>query len=887
MERMIGSTIGPYEIVSLIGAGGMGQVYRARDLRLDRHVAIKIISAEAIGNPDRQRRFMQEARSASALNHPNILSVYDIGTENEMQYIVSEFVEGETLRKILFRGPVTLRKFLDIATQIAFGLSAAHEAGIVHRDLKPENVMMTPDGRLKLLDFGLSKMAVPKTGGESDVTKSAFYSDPRIIMGTAAYMSPEQARGEEVDFRSDQFSFGLILYEMATGRVAFDRESAVQILSAIITDEPEPIASLNPKLPASLRWQIERCLSKERRDRYGATIDLYHQLRDFRTHLSETSGIVTGPRVTKVSSRMLQRRLIQIAAVAMIFVLGFIAAWLFAPQNGPDPASYRFTPVQTSGADASWSPDGKSIAYAADVNGVSQIFTRSLERLVPVQLTNTKTNCMQPFWSPDGTRIYYTGWREQRNSLSDLWIVSVAGGSPVLVQKGVVASSISPDGKTLLSLRNSEKDQFLVLSKSSPFNSKPEPFRNPNFDQKKIISGKLQFSHDGKKVAAIFEVYDSGLEFWLIDFHSGQAKQIFKSKSDYIDSISWMPDNRHAVASGSLFHPERTQQVHLWFLDLNRESATSLTSGINWEVSPAVDPQGKRILFSVTDLQHDIVQIPLDGGPMRNLIATKQVEMAPSWSPNGKYLIYESRKTGKSVIWMHNAEEGWERPVVTTDDFHDNATYFFSRPAFSPDGQRIAYHRDTKAGESSIWISPLAGGTPLQVYKEARRQFCPSWSPDGNWIFYVYLKGTYGIAKVRVDGSAPPIDLVGVDMYYPPYPSPDGKLVLYQTSKGLHTMSSDGKNQQLISTGLWHSSGWSKDGTKLFGVKQSNERHLLVVEVTLADHSERIISDLGPAPLIVSNTPMIGFSLASDGKSFVTSRFTSSSELWMLENFQR
>jgi len=611
MERLTGSTIGPYEIVDLIGAGGMGKVYRARDPRLERHVALKIISPEAIGNPHRQRRFVQEARSASALNHPNILVVYDIGTESGMQYIVSELVEGENLRKILDRGrPMPLRKFLDIATQIAAGLAAAHEAGIIHRDIKPENVMITSDNRVKLLDFGLAKAVIPETGGEADATKSAFITRAGVIMGTASYMSPEQARGEEVDFRTDQFSFGLVLYEMATGKTAFQRESTVQTLSAIITDEPEPIALLNAKLPNAIRWQIERCLSKDRKERYGATIDLYHELRDFRNHLSETSSIETARRTGSIVSRGLRRRLVQIAAVGLIFLGGILTALLFAPQSGPNPASYRFTPVETSGSESDWSPDGKSIVYAADVNGVTQIFTRNFETLVPVQLTHAKTNCVQPFWSPDGTRIYYTEWREQHTSRSDLWIVSIAGGSPVLVQKGILTASISPDGKTLLSLRNSEKDQFFILSKSSPVTAQPEPYGNPILDKKKIVTGRLQFSPDGKKVAAILDVYGTGAEFWLIDYFSGQAKQIFKSNTDYIESLSWMPDNRHAVASGSMFQSQRTEP-HLWLLDIDREKATNLTSGINIEASPAVDPHGKRILFSITEAQHDIVEIPL------------------------------------------------------------------------------------------------------------------------------------------------------------------------------------------------------------------------------------------------------------------------------------
>ncbi len=884
MEKLVGSSIGPYEILGPIGAGGMGEVYRARDPRLERNVALKIVSAEAIGDPERQRRFVQEARSASALNHPNILSVYDIGTQSGMQYIVSELIEGESLRKILENGPVPLRKYLDIATQTAAGLAAAHEAGIVHRDLKPENIMITRDNRVKILDFGLAKNVIPQTGGEEEHTKSALITGAGMVLGTAAYMSPEQARGEEVDFRSDQFSFGSILYEMAGGKKAFQRESMVQTLSAIITDEPEPLAPLNAKLPAALRWQIERCLTKDRRERYGATIDLYHELRDFRDHLSEGSA-ETGIQSAVPLQRNLRRRPLQIAILAAIFVVGVLASSFFAPKSGPDAALYRFTPVQSSAIAGAWSPDGKSIAYAGEVNGVTQIFTRSLEAYVPVQLTQSKTNCVAPFWSPDGTRIYYLSWGKTHGSPSDLWSVGIAGGSPTLLHKGVSSATISPDGKILFSLAHSEKGLYLVVSVSSPVGAKPKPLNDASLNSRRIDEGSLYFSPDGKRVGAILGIEGSGLQFWLIDHPSGKAKQILKSNPGYIVFMSWMPDSRRVVASGSGLRGGIPSTPNLWLLDTETEKATNLTAGIMQEVWPAVDPQGKRILFSSAEGQHDIVAIPLDGSPVRNLITTKQSEMAPSWSPSGKHLIYESRKTGPSLIWLKSVEEGWERPAVKPDDFADKATTFFSRPSFSPDGKRIAFHRNSTTGRTQAWISTVAGGTPIQIYKEDRQQFCPSWSADGNWIYYLSQKERYEISKVRVDGSAPPVDLINVDMYHPPYPSPDGSLVCYQTSEGLHTITSDGKNPQRVSSGIWYANGWSKDGMKILGVKQSEDRHLLVVEVTLADKKERIISDLGPAPLIVTNTPMVGFSLSPDGKSFVTSLFRASSELWMLENF--
>jgi Tol biopolymer transport system component len=278
----------------------------------------------------------------------------------------------------------------------------------------------------------------------------------------------------------------------------------------------------------------------------------------------------------------------------------------------------------------------------------------------------------------------------------------------------------------------------------------------------------------------------------------------------------------------------------------------------------------------------------LDGSPYRKIIATPLNEMSPTWSPSGNQLAYESRKTGESVIWMRSKQEGWERPVVKPSDFSEGETAFFSRPAFSPDGQKLAYHRNTKTGVE-IWISNLAGGTPARMLKEDRDQFCPVWSPDGSWMLYVYVdKSTKrGVAKVRLDGSSPSVNLQQVDLYYPAAFSPDGKTISYQTTKGLHIMDANGKNSVFLSTGPWFTNGWSKDGKLIYGVKLDSMRHLGVTQIDVASRTEKLISDLGPAPLIVTNTPLVGFSLAPDGKSFVTTLFHVTSDLWMLEGFDQ
>ena len=408
MMNLVGSKLGPYEIFAQLGAGGMGEVYRAKDSTLKPEVAIKILPPELVENRERQQRFQQEAQAASSLNHPNILVVHDIGVENETHYIVSEVVDGESLRKLIQKGPIAVKKLLEIAVQIADGLAAAHQAGIVHRDLKPENIMVTAENRVKILDFGLAKLA--PTVIEEHETLSRGLSQSGIILGTIPYMSPEQVSGKTVDFRSDQFSFGLILYEMATGKRAFQQDTPVQVLSAIITEEPPAISTLNSRVPAPLRWMIERCMTKEPRHRYDSTADLHRDLRNLREHLSEATTSAEEMKLTP-SRRPAWKHLAIVVTLLVGAVAGLAIAHLLATNVPGDLASYRITRLVTgngmSGFPA-WSPDGNAIAYAATVDGVRQIFTRDLKSLVSTQITRDTQDCARPLWSADGSRLYYT-----------------------------------------------------------------------------------------------------------------------------------------------------------------------------------------------------------------------------------------------------------------------------------------------------------------------------------------------------------------------------------------------------------------------------------------------------------------------------------------------
>ncbi len=339
VDLMLQRQFGRYEILQRIGSGGMGEVYRARDLTLGREVAIKVVREQTSGDPDRLQRFEQEARSASALNHPNIVTIHEIGSVDGIRYIAMELVEGRTLREILHEGPLLTRRALQLAAQAADGLAQAHAANIVHRDLKPENIMVTDDGRVKILDFGLAKLMSPLPDQDAPTQSGKFQATaPGRIMGTASYMSPEQAMGHAADFRSDLFSCGAILYEMATGRCAFRRPSFAQTLTAIIEDDPEPIGSLNPAVPPPLRWIIERCLAKDPGERYASTRDLARDLEGVLAHLAEVSPSphLTGTERTQAKA-ILSRRALIVGLVVAVSVVA-VARWMPRPVGSPTQA---------------------------------------------------------------------------------------------------------------------------------------------------------------------------------------------------------------------------------------------------------------------------------------------------------------------------------------------------------------------------------------------------------------------------------------------------------------------------------------------------------------------------------------------------------------------
>jgi Tol biopolymer transport system component len=895
-----GAQLGPYQVQDLLGAGGMGRVYRARDIRLKRDVALKVLSQAA--GTDRHRRFAREALAAGSLNHPNIVAVYDVGVEKDGPYLVSELIDGVSLRQEMERGRVTTRRLLDIGCQIAEGLAAAHDAGIVHRDLKPENLMVTPEGRIKIVDFGLAK---PLTGEETPLAGSASLTltAEGALVGTAPYMSPEQAQGDPVDFRSDQFSLGVILYELATDQPPFRRETRVQTLAAIVGDEPPDVAQANPGLPVPVRWVVQRLLAKNPANRYAHTADIAAELRAIRDHLSELGAGTPRP-AAEPRTRGARVR----AALGWLAILAFgVGVGVFAtPQRVASPP-YRYTPLATDagyqGAPA-WSPDGTMIAYVAEVNGILQVFTKRVGSTTRNQVTQSAFDCHDPFWSPDGRSIYYHRLARDKDAL---WRVSPAGEPSDLVFEGASRAAISPDGRTLALARESPGSSFNRLWLSSPPGNTPTQYtRLPLADFSEAV---FRFSPDSTKLLAwIWTVGGQQREgggLWLIDLQAGEQKRIRLSEQQALPQFSWMPDNLHVVYVNPA---ASTPGSHLQLLDTRSGALRQLTSTYVNEGFPAVAPDGRRVAFTSESTDFDLILAPLDGSAPETLLSSTRNEFDPAWSPVAPQYAYVTDGSGALEIRLRNDAGNWERTLVTDADFTDGRTITFGSLAFSPDGQRLAYQRLSPTGYR-IWISPLGGGRAVQLTDDPRYQDAPTWSPDGTWVAFVLghqvpgsvpgtagpVSDSRGLFKSRVGGNASlvrlatdvqliPIQGAGRQEFSRPQWSPDGRLILMQTEAGLTLVAADGSQTQTVSEAFWLSYGWTGDGTTIYGLQPTDDQqHFKLVALDLRTGRERVVNaNLGLIPR--ANQPIRGFGRVRD-RAFVTSVARVRSDIWLLEDF--
>ncbi len=862
----------------------MGEVYRALDSRLAREVAVKILPSEFADDSSRRARFAQEAQAAAALNHPNILNLYDVGTEGDTSFIVTELVDGETLSTLIARGPVATRKLLDISVQIADGMAAAHAASITHRDLKPSNIMISADGRVKILDFGLARQTkATAVGGE---TLSLGMTQPGMIVGTVNYMSPEQTSGKAVDYRSDQFSFGLIVYEMASGKKAFDKPESVQTMSAILTEEPPPI---DRPIPGPLRWIVDRCLAKDAADRYESSRDLYRELRSLSEHISETSSTQTAGIEMRRRKWLIPTTTFLLGLMAMLTVMIFSA-----PPTMPDQSAYRFTPFALDPGGQSvggvWSPDGRAIAYSGyGKEGQRQIFVRRLDSAIAVQLTHLPgdANASPSWWSPDSQRIYFVYYGKG----NPIWSIAAVGGeaepvaslSSLLPLSTTEGFAVSPDGKTLaaLQIRDDFVSIWIQASPDAPLKKySPDPFASVTSFGRPALS----FAPDGKSIL-LFHASERGEEAWLLPYPPDPKhppRIVFRDLPIYsgTPSFSWMPDGRRIVLSNRSTPDGSTQ---LWLADVATGKRYALTSGTNTRGLPAVSPNGRQIVFTDFTSNFDIVSAPLDGSLPHELIATERSEYMPAWASRKPDLVYVTDRNGPPEIWMRAGDS--DRPLVTAQSFPAGTTMFFVGPALSPDADRVIYLRvENGTKNSRLWISSVSGGSPAALTNDSNlTEFPGSWSPDGNWFVYLAEKnGKPILMKVKTTGQAAPTLLKEVRAYAIPSWSPTGEWIAF----GQELISPDGKTTRPLGDKGSPYYMFSSDGKLVYGIRSARDSNELF-SLNIATGAEKVLGNLGKDFTPSSDlNPGIRFSMAPDGKSFVYGVVKYKSNLWILEGFE-
>jgi Tol biopolymer transport system component len=781
MPLAAGARLGPYEILSPLGAGGMGEVYRARDTRLGREVAIKVLPADLASDPERLARFEKEARSASSLNHPNIVTIHDIGSVDSVSYIAMELVRGEPLRARLLGGPLPARELLGIAVQVADGLAAAHASGIVHRDLKPENVMVTEEGRVKILDFGLAKLTAPSSDSseETQTPTVSMVTEPGVVMGTVAYMSPEQAFGKSLDFRSDQFSFGSILYEMATGRRPFQRGSRPQTLTAIIQEDPEPVAVLNAKVPLPVRWIVERCLAKKPRDRYSSTDDLAKELATVRDHLSEAasgSWMVAEPPAAR------RRRWRLPAAVAgALLVAAAVEAWHLreidyfwkSPLSGA--RFTRFTDWEGSEQDAAISPDGKFVAFVSDRDGpfdawIGQVgggeFLNLSKGNLPARGFET-TRAVG--FAGDGAHVWFQHphLAGVRGSFS-LWLVPMIGGTPRLfLQKGVEAAWSPDSGR--ISYYFPPGDRVFVADKNGE-------------DPREIVSERpgfhnhyLTWSPDGHFIYFVRGIPPDDLDVWRIRPAGGSPERMTNHHSGV--SYPVLLDGGRTL----LYCATRADGGSgLFAMDVDRRIPHAVTAGIEEYSSVSASADGRRLAASVANTLQDLWTVPIseqvvDESGFKRFDLPNVRAAAPRIGPD--YVLYLSEEGGARGLWK------WKDGSATELWRGSDGSVPFA-PGISADGSRIAFVT-RRAGRHHHQLMSSNGTDIRPIAESLDVADAPSWSPDGKWIAVVAndeARHARPLYKVPVDGG-PPVQLVDGATADPVW-SPDGRLILYSEGYG-------------------------------------------------------------------------------------------------------
>jgi eukaryotic-like serine/threonine-protein kinase len=845
------SNISHYRIISKIGEGGMGEVYLAHDTRLNRKVALKVLPADVVNDRERLHRFEQEARAASALNHPNIVTIHEVGAQNGTHFIATELIEGVTLRRRMEEARVEINDALGIATQIAAALDAAHRNGIVHRDIKPENVMLRDDGLVKVLDFGLAKLTEENGAVPADSqapTRARVRTVPGMVMGTVAYMSPEQARGGSVDERTDIWSLGVVLYEMVAGSNPFSGETMSDRMASILKTEPPP---LSDSAPDELKHVVKKALRKTREERYQTAKELLLDLQNLRRDLEFESRLehsaapptpapfgaqMTAPVSPTVSTAEvavagLGRKKSLIAALAVgLIALAALGVWFIrARQN-----SFAVVRVQTVTQVTDWpglddfpslSPDGKSVAYCSDHSGSFEIYIKPFTPgAKEFQLTNDGQQNFQPAWSPDGQLVAY-----HSKARGGIWVIPSSGGGPKQLTDFGTHPAWSPDGKQ-------------IAFQSYPLNDLG-------------AGGRIAMPPS---------------TLWTVPSQGGEPKQLTQvgNPAGGHGAPSFSPDGKRLA-----FEADDYNTSAIWSVSTNGEGVKLISERIPFAYEPVYAPDGKSIIFMAVG--RGAQQTPIDPGTgdaagepstIGGDVTLPSNLRRVSFSADGRRMAYNTLTRSESLASVPTRLPTGEAVGASTT-LVQKVSARLHQQSFSPDGRRIAFTTCRMGGSGcDIWLADADGGNQTQLTTDENNEMMANWFPNmeevaytsnrtGHWTYWAInlntkrermlldLEGDHGYVRLSPDGKQVVFNFKGggvinvwtaslaggepkqitfdkEGMGFPAW-SPDGKLIAFQMQRGDDTHiavipSEGGTPTQLTSDrGQSWAYGWSPDGDKV------------------------------------------------------------------------
>lgn len=836
-----GTMMGRFRIVELIGAGGMGEVYRAHDDQLRRDVAVKVLPAAFAQDTERMRRLEQEARAAGMLNHPNIVVVYDIGIENGSPYVVSELLEGETLRSRLAKGALAAKRAIGYAQQIASGLSVAHRKGIIHRDLKPENIFVTRNGQAKILDFGLAKQTRPITAERNSATMS---TQTGVVMGTVGYMSPEQLRGEPLDQRSDLFALGAILYEMLSGQRAFGGKTSADVISSTLREEPPELSELAPEMRSRLGQVVSRCLAKRPNDRFESAGDLEFVL-DAIAGLPPEQG--EKPSTTR-------RAILAISGTAVVVAAAIAVDRRVISPSSPASRSVprtftRLTFEAGLQSEPTWSPDGSLIAYSSNRGGKFDIWVQPDGEGEPAQVTKSPGHNWQPDWSPDGRQIVF---RSERMG-GGLYVIPALGGNERKISSFGYRPSWSPDGGTILfdtqiaSIGGPPRLFLATLDGGAPREILADFVKEFNT----LSASHIGWHPAGRQISIASTHRKLGWGFWTVSVDGGRA--VKSELAPEVDSrrreadlalgkFVWAPSGHTLYFEGSSHGVDNIWKVTVDPKTLRwTEGPERLTVGPGRDVGITISPDGRKLAFTVRREDTRVWVLPFDAVNARIISEGKPEtpEEAPCYtaqlSPDGRKLMYFISHPGRQELWKKSLDNGTAKLLLPADG------YLRTYPCWSKDGKHLAYRRSRPAkanspSDASLVVLSDEGGDeqiitsgvgrlsdgPRDWFADGKRLLALTTRPDGNrWkICDIPLAAApHAESQARILASAPEHN------FYVPQLSPDERWICCIKVRAdepglsaLFVMPSAGGEMTQITDGSSYDDKvrWSPDGKTIF-----------------------------------------------------------------------